>query len=211
MTPNAPRRRGRPAAGTSLDTRERILSVARGHFAAKGFAGSSMRSIARDAGVDPSLISHYFGDKAGLLVAMMELPINPLEVIESVFEQGFDGMGARLVHTFLDSWDPHRDVFSALLRTTFGSGDPTAMPILEFLRNVLIVRLHDVLEGEDVDLRAALIAAELIGMTMLRYVVQLEPLASASPQSVADWYGPAMQELMTPTFGSKTFCADDRT
>lgn len=193
------RKRGRPAAGSSPDTRERILAVAREHLAAKGFAGSSMRGIAREAGVDPSLISHYFGDKAGLLVATLALPVNPLEKIEMVFDGGLVGMGERLIRTFLDSWDPHRDVFSALIRTTLGSSDPAAAPVLQMVRNVIITRLRDLLEGDDSELRATLVAGEIIGLSALRYVVRLEPLASSPSTTVARWYGPTVQELMTPS------------
>lgn len=198
MTPVEGRGRGRPSGSANQDTRERILAVAREHLAAKGFAGSSMRGIARDAGVDPSLISHYFGDKAGLLVATMELPINPLEKIETVFDGALEDMGTRLIHTFLDSWDPHRDVFSALIRTTMSSPDPEAAPILQVVRNVIVTRLRDRIGGDDAELRATLIASQLIGMATLRYVVRLEPIVDASAKTVARLYGPALQQLMTP-------------
>ncbi|MBC7631061.1 TetR family transcriptional regulator [Aeromicrobium sp.] len=196
MTTAQGRGRGRPSGSACEDTRERILAVAREHLAAKGFAGSSMRGIARDAGVDPSLISHYFGDKAGLVVATMELPVNPLERIETVFDGPLEDMGTRLIRTFLDSWDPHRDVFSALIRTTLGTGDPAATPILQVVRNVIVTRLSDRIGGDDAELRATLIASQLIGLASLRYVARLEPVVDASAETVARLYGPALQWLM---------------
>ena len=191
----APRRRGRPSAGTPGDTRQAILDAARAQFAAKGFAGASMRSIAADAGVDASLISHYFGDKSRLLVATMQLPVNPIEKIATVVQDGPDGMAERLLRTFLQAWDPHRDVFSTLVRTTLGSGDDHA-PMLQLARNVLITTLLGVLEGDDRELRATLIASELIGMATMRYVVRLEPLADASVDDVVRVYAPSMQMLI---------------
>ncbi len=191
----APRRRGRPTAGAAVDTRQAILDAARTQFAAKGFAGASLRAIAGDAGVDASLISHYFGDKARLLVATMELPVNPIEKIASVVEGGPDGMAERLLRTFLEAWDPHRDVFSTLVRTTLGSGDGQA-PMLQLARNVLITSLLSVLDGEDKELRANLIASQLIGMAVMRYVVRLEPLADAPVDEVVRTYAPPMQLLM---------------
>lgn len=191
----APRRRGRPSADTAGDTKQTILDAARTQFAAKGFAGASMRSIAADAGVDASLISHYFGDKARLLVATMELPVNPVEKIAAVVEGGLDDMAERLLRTFLDAWDPHRDAFSAMVRTTLGSGDAQA-PMIQLARNVLITSLLGVLEGDDRELRANLIASELIGMATFRYVVRVEPLASASIDDVVRLYAPPMQQLM---------------
>ena len=190
------RTRGRPPAGDAADRRTAILDAARAQFAAKGFAGASMRSIAAEAGVDASLISHHFGDKSRLLVATMQLPVNPVEKIASVVERGPDGMAERLLRTFLEAWDPHRDVFSSLVRTTLGSGDGQA-PMLQLARNVLITSLLSVLEGDDRELRATLIASQLIGMATMRYVVQLEPLADASIDEVVRLYAPPMQRIIS--------------
>ena len=202
------RKRGRPAAGSGPDQRERILAVARQHLAAKGFAGSSLRAIAREAGVDPSLIGHYFGDKAGLLVATMQLPFNPLEKILPVLASDVEGLGVRLVTTFLGAWDPHRDVFSALLRSTFGSGDPAAMPAVQVAQNIVVKGLQAKLSGPDADIRATLAASQVIGMATLRYVARLEPMASAPADLVARWYGPAIQELLTPPASAEPASAE---
>lgn len=191
------RTRGRPPAGDAADRRTAILDAARAQFAAQGFGGTSMRAIARDAGVDVSLISHYFGDKAGLLIATMELPVNPLEKIASVIEDGPEGMAERLLRTFLSSWDPHRDVFSSMYRTTLGTGDSQA-PMLQLARNILITSLLKVLEGDDRDLRASLIASQLIGMATMRYVVQLPAIVDAPIDEVVRVYAPGMQTLITP-------------
>jgi AcrR family transcriptional regulator len=189
------RGRGRPRSGDSADTRQAILDAARAQFAAKGFQGTSMRAIAKDAGVDASLISHYFGDKSQLLAATMELPINPVDKIRGVLEGGPDGLAERLLRTFLESWDPHRDVFSTLVRTTLGSGDAQA-PMLQLARNVLVSSLREGIDGDDAELRATLIAGQLIGMATVRYVIRLEPLATASIDEVVRLYAPAMQHII---------------
>jgi AcrR family transcriptional regulator len=189
------RSRGRPAGGTTGDTRADILGAARSQFAARGFNGASLRSIAREAGVDASLISHYFGDKSQLLVASMQLPVNPIEKIAGVVADGPDGMAERLLRTFLGAWDPHREVFSTLVRTTLGGGD-TEAPMLQLARNVLIASLLNVLEGDDRELRATLIASHIIGMATLRYVARLEPLADAPIEDVVATYAPSMQLLI---------------
>ena len=190
------RSRGRPVAGSAGDTRAAILAAARSQFAARGLNGTSLRSIAREAGVDASLISHYFGDKAQLLVATMELPVNPIEKIAGVVAGGPDGMAERLLRTFLNAWDPHREVFSTVIRTTLGGGD-TEAPMIQLARSVLIARLLEVLEGDDRELRATLIASQLIGMATLRYVAKLEPLASAPIEDVVAAYAPSMQLIIT--------------
>lgn len=190
------RSRGRPAGGTTGDTRAAILAAARSQFAARGLNGASLRSIAREAGVDASLISHYFGDKSQLLVATMQLPVNPVEKIAGVVAGGPDGMAERLLRTFLSAWDPHREVFSTLVRTTLGGGD-TEAPMLQLARSVLIGKLLEVLEGDDRELRATLIASHIIGMATLRYVAELEPLADAPIEDVVATYAPSMQLLIS--------------
>jgi AcrR family transcriptional regulator len=189
------RSRGRPARGDAEDRRAAILDVARRQFAAKGFRATSLRAIAAEANVDVSLIGHYFGGKAPLLVATMELPIDPVQKIASVLAGGPDGLAERLLTAFLAAWDPHRDVFSSLVRTTLGSEDDQA-PMLHVAREVLVAGLTDVIEGDDRALRASLVASQLLGMALSRYVLRLEPVAGASADEVVRLLAPGMQRVI---------------
>ncbi|HZK36066.1 MAG TPA: TetR/AcrR family transcriptional regulator, partial [Aeromicrobium sp.] len=147
---------GRPRGSGNQETRERLITVARSHFAKSGFAGASLRAIGAEAGVDASLIRHHFGDKSGLLIATLELPVNPAEILQKVIAQGPEGMGERLVRTFLTSWDPHAEVFSAMIRTALTSGDPEDAPAHQVAQQVVIAALRQVLDGDDRNLRAEL-------------------------------------------------------
>lgn len=191
------RGRGRPRAGESGDTREAIITAARALFAESGFQGTSVRAIATAANVDPGLIRHYFGDKSGLLVATMKLPLNPIELITPLFAGDPGDLGSRIIATFLGAWDPHRDVFAALLRTTLATSDREA-PALELLRSVILPGLRSCMAGPSRDDRASLVMSQVIGLATLRYVVALQPLASMPAAEVADWYGPLLQALITP-------------
>jgi len=192
------RGRGRPRADDDLpDARERLLEAARTRFASDGFDRASLRAIAADAGVDASLVRHYFGDKNGLLVATMQLPVDPTEVLRSVIAAGPDGLGPRLIAAFLSAWDIHQEVFSGLIRTTIATAD-AAPPALDVLRNVVLGSLLDVLDGPDRDLRANLVVAQLLGMALLRYVLRIPPLVSAPAEQVVGQYGPVLQALITP-------------
>lgn len=192
------RGRGRPRADSNADTRGQIIAAARQRFSDDGFDGTSLRAVAHDAGVDASLIRHYFGDKSGLLVATMQLPVNLVELLGSLLQAGTDRLGERLVTAFLNAWDSHRDVFTGLIRTTVASADRSA-PMLRVLRGVVLVALAGALGGErDRELRASLLISQMIGMASLRYVLQVEPLARASAAEVANWYGPVLQALITP-------------
>ena len=97
MTPGAsseatPRGRGRRPGGT--DTRAAIVDAARKSFAAKGYDKASMRGIAREAGVDPALVHHYFeGGKAALFVETLDVPVNPADLIQRVMAGGVDRLG----------------------------------------------------------------------------------------------------------------------
>jgi len=186
------RGRGRPAGRSAGDTRARLIAAAREQFAARGYARTSVRSIAAAAGVNASLVNHHFGGKQGLLVATMELPVDPLEKISGVLALGPDGLGERLVRTFLETWDPHREVFAAMLRTAVA--DPEHAPALDVARNVLIGLVRSVVGDH---LKATLIAAQIIGLATMRYVACLEPLASAPVDDVVAVHGPAIQAVIT--------------
>src|ERR671925_1009828 len=100
MKQSPPRRRGPRQDGGGA--REAILDAARGHFAAHGFEGATLRAIARDAGVDPALVSYYFGSKSGLFVESLPLPVNPARAIEAALAEGTDDLGERLATPLLD-------------------------------------------------------------------------------------------------------------
>ncbi|MGJ9411715.1 TetR family transcriptional regulator [Aeromicrobium sp. CF4.19] len=190
------RGRGRPVAVDGVDRRTALLDAAREQFAAKGYAQASLRSIAAQAGVDASLVNHYFGDKQGLFIETLELPVNPLLRIRGVLDQGTEGLGERLVRTFLSSWDPHPAVFAAIVRTGLVESPEATGPVLEMVRTVLRDQLADVLDGDDAELRASLVVSQVLGLGVARYVMQVEPLASAVVEDVAVRHGSAIQALV---------------
>lgn len=196
------RGRGRRSGGDAAQTRERIIEVARRQFAERGFRGTSVRAIAGEADVDPSLINHHFRDKAQLLLSTMELPFNPLERITEALEEPREELATRLIHTFCASWDPHRDVLAALVRNSL-DGTMEKPPVVELARNVIIERIIDRLDGEDTQLRAALVASHLIGLALTRYVARIEPVASSPIEDIVNAYAPAMQRLITPDLSAR--------
>lgn len=183
------RRPGSPA------TREAILDAARHEFASHGYERATVRGIAASAEVDPSLVLHYFGSKEQLFAAGLDLPMNPATVVRSVFEQGDTAdRGQRLVAALLSVWDEtaDRSPFVAVLRSAAGAG-PIADTVREFVDASIIGTFADILPGEDRRLRAALIGSQIAGLLLGRYVIQIEPLASANPDHLAEVYGPTIQ------------------
>ncbi len=187
------RRRGRPAGGGG-DRRARILQAARSQFASEGFAGASLRSIAADAGVDPALVSHYFGTKAGLLAATLDVPFDPAERIATALDGDGDGAGERLLTTFLGSWDAHPQVFATVVRSALAGPGPVA----GLARDVIAGAIRERLDGPDADLRAGLIASQVIGLGIQRWVLELGPVATTPAEDVVRWYAPSLQRLISP-------------
>jgi AcrR family transcriptional regulator len=195
------RRRGRRPIGE--DRRGDILAAAREEFATKGFDGTTLRGIARLAGVDARLVHHYFEGKDAVFAAAFEIPVRPQDVIEPVLAPGPDGIGERLVRQFLSVWDspPGRQRIVALLSASLTS-EAGARMLREFLASEVLGRIVAHLHSEDgsddaAEVRASLAASQLMGLAMARYVVGVEPLASLPPEDVVALLAPTLQGYLT--------------
>ncbi|MGH3647634.1 MAG: TetR family transcriptional regulator [Micromonosporaceae bacterium] len=186
------RRPGKP------DTREAILAAARDAFAEQGFDRSSIRGIATMAGVDPALVHHYFGSKDKLFLAAMESPLDPGELITEVLTGADrDHLGEHLVRTFLKVWDSPAGKPAAAMIRTMVSREWSSRLLREFLLSQILRRVagaHVITQPEQ---RFPLVASQMIGMVMVRYILKVEPLASASHDFVAAAVGPTIQRYLT--------------
>ncbi|MEW2007051.1 TetR family transcriptional regulator [Microbacterium sp. NPDC079208] len=191
----APRRRGRPRGGT--DSRERIVSAAVDEFGAQGYDGATVRSIAARAGVDSALVHHYFGTKADLFAEAAGIPLRPDLDVPEILAGPKDEAGVRLVRYVLDAFEKpdvrRRGVL--LLRTAIGSRLTTPL-LAGFLSRELLSRVARRLDVEDADLRAALVASQIAGMLIGRYVLQLPALAGASVDELVRRVGPTVQRYL---------------
>lgn len=179
----------------SPDTQGQILEAATQEFASRGYDGATIRGVAGAAGVDPALVLHYFGSKEQLFVATLHVPVNPAAVLREVLDDAGPGrMGERLVATMLGVWDAtsHRDPLIAVLRSVAGEG-PVADTIRQFLERSVIATLAARLPGPEAQLRGVLIGSQIVGLLLTRYVVRLEPLASADRHRLAAIYGPTIE------------------
>ncbi len=201
MSPAAdkPRRgRGRPAGGGDATGKTAlIVDAARQEFAAQGYDAVSMRGIARAAGVDPALVHHYFANKEALFVAAMQLPFNPAEVLPVLFADaaGPDEVADRMIRFIFSIWREadSRAPFLALLRSATGSETGAAM-MRAFVSQALFARVAEHLPpAPDLGLRINLAAAHIIGVVLMRFVVGVEPLASAAEEDVIERITPAIR------------------
>jgi AcrR family transcriptional regulator len=184
---------GRGRRPGNVDTRAEIVAAARAAFAEEGYAEASMRGIARRAQVDPALVHHYFSDKAALFVETMALPIDPREIKAEVEARGFSG--ERLIERFLAQWERDGESGSAqfvgLAQAMVASPD-VADNVRQFVAER--IRLHGA-PGDDEatqEMRRSLVSSQLLGIAWNRYVMRMEPMASASRAEVARWAGPTI-------------------
>jgi AcrR family transcriptional regulator len=194
------RQRGRPPGRTN--TRQDVLDAARLVFAERGYSAASLRAIAARAGVDAGMVRHFFGDKAGLFRAALDLPFEPAAVLPVLLAPGVDGLGERVVRFFLSVWDEPaaRGPFLAVIRSVSGHEEAAAM-FREFITEQVLVRLAAALDRPNAQLRATLVGSQLIGMVMVRYVVRIEPLASAPVDEVVAAVAPTIQRYLTGDLG----------
>ncbi|MGH3505322.1 MAG: TetR family transcriptional regulator [Nocardioidaceae bacterium] len=179
------------------NTRAAILSAAKGEFAARGFDRVSVREIGRAAGVDPALVHHYFGSKDDLLLAALEVPFDPRELIPALVEQGTAGLGVRIATTFLSVWDDEvRQLpLVALVRSAMSS-ESAADLLRSGLGQMILTPVADAIGTPDAQLRASLVGSQLMGLIMARYLVRMEPVASAPAATVAAALAPTLQRYI---------------
>jgi AcrR family transcriptional regulator len=184
------------------DTREAILQAAREAFAERGYDQTSIRTIATSAGVDPALVHHYFGTKEQLFLTTVEAPIDPASVFSSVLAGDDEDLPERLVRQFLTVWD--HPVTGAAAVALIRSGlqhDWSARMLREFLTSQILRRVlrHLRVDPAEAPLRGALVASQMMGLAMARYVVKLPPLAEADPETVVAALAPNIRRyLMEP-------------
>jgi AcrR family transcriptional regulator len=191
----------RPGPGRrpgKTDTRGQILGAARTEFAAKGFDRTTIRAVATAAEVDPALVHHYFGTKTGLFVAAMDLPFDPRVIVPTLVGQGLDGLGERIARFFLAIWDvpESRNRILGLIRSAV-TVDSAAVMAREFLEHVILEPVAEAVGLPDARLRVALVGSHLMGLAMVRHVLEVEPLASASADEIVRWVGPTLQAYLT--------------
>ena len=179
-------------------TREAILDAARRAFAEHGYQHATIRGVADLAGVDPALVHHYFGTKQALFVAAVQLPVNPVEQLMAVLAEDPGQAGERMVELFLSIWDHAADQspLLALVRSAVGDEHAAAM-LREFITEEVLGQIAHRLGSPDAGLRATLVGSQIIGLAMARYIVKVEPLASAPAAQVVASIGPTLQRYLT--------------
>ncbi len=203
MTPAGdPPRRGRRPAGE--DTRTALLEAAGVEFTERGFDAATVRAIAERAGVDPAMVNHWFGSKDALFVAAMQIPVNPDEVLPVLLAGPTDELAERVVRTFLTVWDADGGGPMVALMRSVSSHEGAARMLREFVTKLVLGRVVRTVAPDRAELRASLAASQVAGLGMVRYVLRLEPLASADHDTVAAAIAPNLQRYLTGDLGLRS-------
>jgi len=181
------------------DTREAILASARDAFAERGYDGASIRNIATSAGVDPALVHHYFGTKNQLFIDAMQFPLDPAVLLPQVAAAGLDGFGERLMRTMLAVWDSKAGGPAAAFIRSAVSNETMARLLREFVIQRILRRMSKELpiDPAEAPWRLMMVASQVAGLIMVRYIIKIEPMASAPPETVVALFAPTIQRYIT--------------
>lgn len=186
--------------GGQSDTRAAILTAARRQFATVGYDRTSMRQVALEAGVDPTLVSHFYGNKQKLFTTVVELPFDPAVVLPRLLAGPRAELGLRLATLMVSVLeDPERrDRVVGLVRAA--TAEPEAARLIrDLLTREIVLPLARAIGEDGADYRAGLAMSQIVGLTIARYVVAIEPLASQDPARVVRDVAPTLQAYLTGT------------
>ncbi|MEU6509094.1 MULTISPECIES: TetR family transcriptional regulator [unclassified Streptomyces] len=184
--------RGTGQARRSDATRSAILDAARERFAADGYERATIRAIAKDARIDPSMVMRYFGSKEGLFAAAVALDLRMPDLGQVPREE----VGRALVGHFLDLWEDNEELRAVLrVGVTNQAGAERMQGI--FRDQLLPVARQVCPDPEQVPVRAALCAAQVLGLALTRYVLRLPPATALTREELVAWLGPTVQRYLT--------------
>ncbi|AKK28549.1 TetR/AcrR family transcriptional regulator [Mycobacterium sp. EPa45] len=177
---------------SATETKAVILAAARERFAADGYDRATIRGIAADAGIDPSMVMRYFGNKEALFGAAAEFDLE----LPDLTDVPVAGLGAALAAHFVERWE-RDEALLILLRVGV-----TNEAVAERMRTIFATQLGPVVakatgDTPDTPVRAGLAASQVLGMALCRYVLAFPPLAAMTGQEVVDWIGPTLQRYLT--------------
>jgi AcrR family transcriptional regulator len=192
----ASRRGRRPGASTSRQT---ILDAARARFACDGFAATTIRVIAADAGVDASLVMQYFRSKNELFAAVMSISPDALARLRTAFDGADDHLGERVVRAYLSVWEGAPEDSEPLMAMLRGAivNEQAAAQLREFIQARLLDGITSrPADHHDAALRAGLASSMLVGIVLSRRIVGVPILANVDTETLVALVAPAVQSVL---------------
>ncbi len=174
---------------SSEETKAVILAAARERFATTGYQAATIRAIAADAHIDPSMVMRYFGNKDQLFAAAAEFDLRFPDLSGVPKTE----LGAALVTHFLDRWTQDEGLI-VLLRSSTTNADAA-----QRMQSIFADQLRPAiarLEPTDPARCAGLIATQVLGMAMCRFVLKLPPIVAMSDGDLVHWLAPTLQRYL---------------
>jgi AcrR family transcriptional regulator len=177
---------------TSAETKALILGAARERFARDGYDRTTIRAVAEDASIDPSMVMRYFGSKDGLFAAAVDLDLRLPDLSEVPRAE----VGPVLAGHLVDRWECGDEILVILLRTAVTN--PAAAERMRAIFADQLVPVVAQLAGDtpEVPLRAGLAATQVLGLALCRYVLELPSVAAMDREQVVAWVGPTLQRYL---------------
>jgi len=180
-----------PSAGSRAQqrrrTEERILAAARQMFAELGYERTTIRAVAKKAGVDAGLVMHYFGSKNELFSRAAELPV------EELANGSPDEVAEALLTSLAKRLDGEPAASLAVLRSMLTNAE--AAERYRAAGGPQLDRIAAGIPAADADLRAGLLGAIVHGVIIERYLLRLGGLADASPERIVELLRPCFRAL----------------
>jgi AcrR family transcriptional regulator len=186
------RRQGDPVS------RDAVLAAAKNRFASDGYEKTTLRAIARDAHVDASMVLYLFGSKEELFRESLRLILDP-DVLIAALSDGDGDVGTRMLRAYLHIWETPETAASmrAMLQSATSNSDAHEA-FRGFLQTYVLPAVSGVLGGgEQARLRAMLAGSQLVGVAMVRYVMQVPPMATLSGDEVVTLIAPTVTRYLT--------------
>lgn len=199
MTPKAATHGPRDERGVLA---ARILRQARASFAEHGYAGTTVRAVARAADVDPALVYHYYDSKEGLLDAATTPPQSFLDQIVTAWQTPQDELGEQLLRRMLRNWEhpDHGPVLQAILQIA-GNEPATREKLRGIIEQSMMGPAAQALDDSERLTRSSLIASQLMGLAFMRYVWKIEPIATMTEDDLAAAIAPTIQRYLDGNIG----------
>lgn len=200
--------RERGPRGARGKMREQIKRVAESQFIARGYDGTTMRSIAKGAGCDPAMVSYYFGSKQRLFRDCFDLPLDPLQQILQLWEPGLEGIADRLLDFAFTLYEERltKDRMKALMRALITDSETTQRFRAYMSENLLkggaeVLNTLQIASGQEVNEELEtnfqalieILMSMIYGVATMRYIVQLEPVASMERSELQNRLAPILQ------------------
>ncbi len=173
-------------------TRAAILRAARERFAADGYDRATIRAIAADAHIDPSMVMRYYGSKEGLFAAAAEFDLR----LPDLAEVPPDRLGETLIRHFVRRWEADGTLVALLRAAATNPGAADRMRGI-FAGQLATAVARSSADPATADRRAGLVASQILGLALTRYVVRLPPVVDLDPEELTAWVGPTIQRYLT--------------